>query len=490
MRSAGTASRRSMVVETIIVAFLAAVLFGWVNQSYASSTCYLSPTGSDSAGDGSRERPWKTIRFAIEKVADDGSTVVLLDGLYEGTQSVDRHFSKECLIKAETPYRARLRSPADQNRVLFCYDASHVRFQGLEMFGSGGVRGEYLIHIGTPNAHNLTFDDCIIHDCYNNDLIKINDGAHDILFRNCIFFNQTDHGGDEHFDINTVTDIAIENSIFFNDYAGSGRQGKNQSHAFIVVKNSGSTPDVTQRIALRRNIFLNWQGLPDEAFILLGEDGKPFYEAQDVVIENNLFIHNSPVRMWGTLLLKGGLRNMTIRANTIVGHPAVQWSGAFAAVFQRIEQNQPMGDLSFSNNICCDSSAAMPRFSDSSASLFAVGSKQIIDNNLYWNGGKAIPVQPTDVLTPDRDARKRIADPRLPASSARVVLPRPDNGRFLSGRKTIREEFERLVRAYAALGEASPAIGTADAASMPADDILGQPRGQRPDIGCFQRSDR
>ncbi len=186
---------------------------------------------------------------------------------------------------------------------------------------------------------------CVIHDCYNNDMIKINDATHHILFRNCVFYNQTDGEGFQHFDINTCTDVRLEDSIFFNDYAGSGRRSANRSQGFIVAKNSGSTPDVTRRIALRRNIFLNWDGKPDMAFILLGEDGKPFTEAQQVMIENNLFIHNSPVRTWGTLLYKGGLKDITFRANTVVGHPAVKWTGAEAAVCLRIEKNPPMGDL-------------------------------------------------------------------------------------------------------------------------------------------------
>jgi hypothetical protein len=452
----------------------------------AASTWYLSPSGSDSAGVGSREKPWRTIRFATGNVPDDGSTIILLDGLYEGAESISRRFTKPCLVRAENPCRARLRSPADGNRALTCYDAANVTFQGLEIFGSGSTKGEYLIHISTPKTRHLLFDGCMIHDGYNNDLIKINDFTRDIRFRGCIFFNQTDHGGDEHFDINTVTDIAVEDSIFFNDYAGSGRRAQNQSHAFVVIKNSGSTPEVTRRIAFRRNIFLNWQGLGDEAYLLLGEDGKPFIEAQQVTIENNLFIHNSPAKMWGALLLKGGLRDITFRANTIVGHPQVKGSGAFAAVCLRIDQNPPMGDLAFVNNLFSDPTGQMPRFTMSNPQHFA--GKPVIQNNLYWNAGKAIPHQAGDLLVPDQDPARCIADPRLPKFDPAITLPRfdPVKGEFPSGERTIRKEFERLVARYAALGEGSPAIHKADPGNMPEDDILGHPRGARPDIGCFE----
>jgi hypothetical protein len=456
----------------------------------AGGTRYVAAGGSDQSGDGSRAKPWRTIRCATGKVPDDGCTIVLLDGLYEESQSVARQFLRTCTVRAEHPYRARLRSPAGHNRVLTCYGAANVKFQGLEIFGSGGTQDEYVVHVGTAKTHHLLFDDCMIHDCYNNDLVKVNDFAHHIVFRNCLFFNQTDHGGDQHLDINTVTDIAVEQSILLNDYAGSGRPSANRSQGFVVVKNSGSTPDVTRRIAFRRNIFLGWDGKPDQAYLLLGEDGKPFCEAQQVMIENNLFLHNSPVRTWGTLLLKGGLRDVTFRANTVVGHPVVKWSGAFAAVCLRIDENPPMGDLTFVNNIWCDPTGGMPRFTMSDGKLFAPGSKQVIAGNIYWNGGKPIPTEAKDVLVPARDPQKQLVDPRLGNPGLGMTLPRWDaaKGCFLSRQKTIRGEFERLVQRYAALGPGSPAVHAADPSRMPPDDILGHPRGDRPDIGCFQKS--
>jgi hypothetical protein len=464
-------------------------LLGWTSGTCAAGTWYLAPVGNDSNGDGSRGRPWKTIGCATGRIPDDGSTIVLLDGLYEQSQSVERQFHRPCVVRAQTPGHARLRSPAGSNRLLSCYGAANVTFRGLELFGSGATQGEYLIHVGTAKTHHVRFEDCLIHDCYNNDLVKVNDSAHHITFHGCVFFNQTDHEGDQHLDINTVTDVAVEDSILFNDYAGSGRHSANRSQGFIVAKNSGSTPNITRRIAFRRNIFLGWDGRPDQAFLLLGEDGKPFFEAQEVVIENNLFIHDSPVRGWGTLLLKGGLRNVTFRANTVVGHPVVKWSGAFAAVCLRIDQNPPMGDLTFANNIWCDPTGGMPRFAMSDAKVFAPGSKQVILNNLYWNGGKAVPTEAKDTLVPDRDSRKHFVDPRLGNPRKGVALPHWDgpHGQFRSGRKTIRAEFERLVRRYAVPGDGSPVLGAGDSSSMPPDDILGNPRGDRPDIGCYQK---
>ena len=457
-----------------------------------AGTWYVAPNGDDTAGDGSAAHPWKTIGHAAERVPDEQPTILLRDGLYVGGQSVTRAFTKTCIIRAENPYRARLSPAAGQVRALSCYGAANITFQGLEICGSGNGKGEYLVHVCKPAAHDLLFEDCIIHDGYGNDMIKINDGAHLITFRRSVFFNPTDHEGDQHFDINTVTDITVEDSILFDDYAGSQRTPVHKGQSFIVIKNSGSTPDVTCRIAVRRCVFLNFDGRPDQAFLLLGEDGKPFFEAQKATIENNLFIHNSAVRNWGTLLFKGGLRDITVRANTVVGHPAVKYSGAFAAVCLNIEKNPPMSDIRFYNNIWCDASGLMPRLTISGAKTFAAGSQQILQNNLYWNGGKPIPAEATDTLVAERDSRKILADPRLPVLDAEkdMVLPRWDaaQGQFISGQKTIAGEFERLVLRYAVPAAGSPALGAADRANMPGDDILGKPRGESPDIGCYQQA--
>ncbi len=227
-----------------------------------AGTYYLSPSGSDTAGNGSRQNPWKTIKSATGRIPDDGSHVVLLDGLYDGWHEVPRQFAQGCTVRAEHPYRARLSGGPGQNHALSLYQAANITFRGLEICGSGGTRNEYLIHITSPRTHHVTFEDCIIHDCYNNDMIKINDRTHHVLFRKCVFFNQTDHEGDQQFDINSATDVSIEDCIFFNDYAGSGRRSANRSQGFIVVKNSRGEPEVMRRVALRRSIFLNWDGAP------------------------------------------------------------------------------------------------------------------------------------------------------------------------------------------------------------------------------------
>ncbi|MHC4405242.1 MAG: hypothetical protein ACYTG0_36815 [Planctomycetota bacterium] len=123
----------------------------WPTAHVCGGTYHLSPTGDDARGDGSRQRPWKTLRHATSRLPDDGSTILLLDGLYVGSQSISRRFTRQCTVRAEHPYRATLRSSDRSNRVFSCYGGRNVVLRGLELVGSGASEGSYLVHVGTPS---------------------------------------------------------------------------------------------------------------------------------------------------------------------------------------------------------------------------------------------------------------------------------------------------------------------------------------------------
>ena len=298
-----------------------------------AGTYYIAPDGSNATGDGSYGNPWYYLWYAADQIPDDGSTIILKDGVYPIRQSCSRAFTQMVTIRSETPYGARVIANSS-TRAFSSYGGANFKIQGVEFMGTADGL-EYVVHISS-GANNIIFENCIIHDSYNNDIIKINDNAHHITFRNCILFNQ-DGGGDDIFDINTVEDITVENCILLSDRAGSGRtvDGSNLPHSFFTIKNSGnSNPNKTKRITVRGNVFTNWEADNDQCYVQFGEDGKPFYEAQDCVVENNLFLFNDTGwPMVGAIMLKGGLKNITVRANTAVGHPTN--SNAFAVRMDR-----------------------------------------------------------------------------------------------------------------------------------------------------------
>ena len=189
---------------------------------------YVAPRGSDQTGDGSSRRPWATLRHATDSMPDVGAEVIFLDGSY-GPQSLGRAFRKPVIVRAQHPYRARWIGSDPRHRVLTIQRGRRVTISGFEMAGRPGGKGEYLIHITTAETSQILLHNNIIHDSYDNDIIKINAGCHHIRFLGNLLYNQPKKG-DEHMDINTVHDVMVEDNVFFNDFAASNRPVLNNTH--------------------------------------------------------------------------------------------------------------------------------------------------------------------------------------------------------------------------------------------------------------------
>ena len=110
----------------------------------------------------------------------------------------------------------------------------------------------------------------------------------------------------------------------------------------------------------------------------------------------------------------------------------------------------------------------------------------VLDNNLYWNNGVAIPYDPLEKVNYTDDVHPVVADPLI-GSPASLVIPRwvPPSS-FADGSPTIRLAFLRLVDLYARTRVGSPAFGAADPANAPAEDIRGNLR-LAPDIGAYEQ---
>jgi Right handed beta helix region len=442
----------------------------------------VSPDGSDRSGDGSPNRPWASLLHATNTVPDEGCEIVFLDGLY-GPQDIRRTCRRRVTIRAQNSYRACWASSAARHRVFFAYGAGNFTVSGFEMRGAPGSEVEYLVQITLPESHDILLENNVIHDGYVNDLIKVNDGAHHVVIRGNVFYNQP-RVGDEHLDINTVHDITIENNVFFNDFAASGRPVTNATHPFVLIKNSGATP-TSRDFIVRGNVFLNWQGTSDQPYLLLGEDAKPFHEARNVLVENNLFLGNTANRMTAAFAIKG-VRDVVFRANTIHGDfPLGSDSWGFAMRLGREGENPKNENIAFYNNVWSDPTGTMTHLSAGDA---ANTSGAVLRNNLYFNGGKRVPVDRGRVLNTTDDPRAVVADPGLPADLASIVPPtwRPSAGRFADGSRTIEEARRRLVQRYGTPKAGSPVVNAADPRQAPSVDILNRPRGPKPDLGAVE----
>jgi hypothetical protein len=455
-----------------------------------STTYYVATNGSDSSGNGSSSRPWATIGFALSRVSD-GSLILVRPGQYNGQIRLNGTFSRGVTVRSEVPYQARLRN---NGQVVTSNGGVYgITVEGFDIAHSGPGSNVIVVKLSGGNkvgsGRNITLRNNILHDSYNNDILKVDGSASKMTIEGNIFYNQT--GSDEHIDVNSAIDIVIQDNIFFNDFGASGRSNKNDTGSYIVIKDSSGTNDEllgSRNITVRRNVFLNWQGYKGSGYVLIGEDGKNYYEAQDIMIENNLMLGNSKNVMLAPLAVHGA-RNITFRHNTVVGDlPA----GSFSMQIASVVDNPVNEGLYFYNNIWSDPYGTMGADSSSSSSDFSdtvrghIRSFKI-DNNLYWNGSRAVPSSSGDVINYTDDGRRIVANPVLPVQDG-LVPPAWDAraGRFADGSRSIREAFVRLVSKYGTLGPNSAASGAGNPAYAPADDILRNPRSGATAMGALE----
>ncbi|MBN1580061.1 MAG: hypothetical protein JXA89_05115, partial [Anaerolineae bacterium] len=411
----------------------------------------------------------------------DGSTILVRPGTYNGRVRLRGTFAQGVVVRSETPYQAHLRH---NDTVVTCFYGQGIALEGFDIAHSGPGAGALVIQIqdlidGPARVSRITLRNNVLHDSTNNDILKINNGAGDIMIEGNVFYNQA--GSDEHIDINSVTDVVVQDNIFFNDFAGSGRSDTDTS-SFIVIKDSNENSDGqlgSEGIVVRRNVFAHWEGSSGQGFVRAGEDGQSFYEARDVLIENNLMIGNNTMQIRSPFQMMN-VYSVTVRANTVIGNMPAKEFGARMFTYGT---NAPDNDqIHLHNNIWADPTGTM-------GDTFNRGDNTnnlSFDNNLFWNAGNAFPTSSESIIEVSDDANRVIGDPLL-GDQAGLVLPRwdPGAGRFADGSSTIEEAFARLVRLYGTPAAGSAAIDAADAATMPAEDILGNSR-SGPDIGAVE----
>jgi hypothetical protein len=470
---------------------LAGALAGADAGAQPACTHWVAPPPAGSNGNpGTSAQPWATLDFASARLLAlglSGSVACFKDGVYTGGNSLYERFTSPTTFRAENAYRAILQN---DSRALALFGARNLVFAGFEFRHTGPGAEALVIQVQMADlatwSEDVVFRDNVMHDSWNNDILKINNGARRITVEGNVFYNQT--GSDEHMDVNSVTDVVIQDNIFFNDFAGSGRPNNNDTSSFIVMKDSNQGQDGqigADRITVRRNVFLNWEGGGGSNFVLIGEDGNDYFEGEDILVENNLMIGNSGNDMRAAFGVKGG-RNVTFRSNTVTGNlPAL----AYAFRINREGANPVNENIRFHNNVWSDPTGTMGAEAGGGTNDFSDGAPSevtglVLDRNLYWNGAAAIP--PGDQVNPNvHDTRRIVANPQVATSQSGIVLPRWNGTSFPSGSTTIRQEFVRLVNLYGAIPPGSPGHDQADPALSPADDILGNPRSV-PDVGAFE----
>ena len=494
--------RMCLSVATAIGALAIGPVSGVSAESF-----YVSTSGSDTSGDGSAGNPFATIGHAVNRgiPAAGGHTVLVRDGTYMGTSTISRSFPATVTVRAEHPYAAKLTNVDGGREAIRFYIKGPARLviEGFVLTNrhpdypcDGGREPYYVMHLQDASdilvANNIFIGNNAPGTC--NEILKINRSGADVYPKNItvrgnVFSEPANANGADIIDAVRPGEVDILENIFFS-YPEISR-----SQSFITLKRQAPTTAArSPRYRISRNVFLGWGGKTDQAFIQFGEDGVPEHEITDALIENNLFIGDSPVGMAAPMQFKGA-RSVMVRANTAVGDLP---GGSFGFRIGTEGENPTVGDIRIHNNVWSDPTGTMGRrfinaYGDVDISTF------VLDRNLFWNAGNPLPSD--GALMPADDLNRIVADPLLGATvlgatvaggsagpGEAVVLPEWDAGAgaFRSGETSIRAEFLRLIEAHGAPDADSPVVGAADAGQMPVHDIRGFARDDRPDLGAYE----
>ncbi len=449
--------------------------FDCVPQPTPGDAIWVATDGDDITGDGSSALPFATFAQAIS-VVSSGGTIVVKPGIYPEAISLDRFFEPPVTIRSEVPYAAKLWGSPTEPRIIRCYEGAGFTIEGFDIgrvTDPGFPDEEVLIHGADPDrigaAARLTFRNNVIHEGTTNALLKLNDHAQSNVIERNVFYNG---GIDSNLvDLHAVTDVVVQDNVFFNDMA-NGR-GVTPRHMLQL------TPiDVpAERIVIRRNVFMHAEGDPLACMIHLGGDGAAFFEVEDVLIENNLFLGDGLATRAPLCLLS--TRQVKFRNNTVLG----DFTGeAFALIARPLLTGNEL--LELYNNVWSDTAGTMDSFSNADADQISAFT---ILHNLYWNGGNAIPTTEFNVIEIDADPEALTADPML-AMPAPATQPRWDDmlGTFADGSTSTCQVHARIVMRTAIPGARSAAFDGARPDLAPIDDILGRARGASPAYGAAE----
>ncbi len=442
--------------------------------------------GSDS-NSGTYDRPWKSIQHALDSVPSEGGfRICVQDGYYPEQIDLGRRdgFTSPVRVEALNPYRAKLNN-RDKIIILLSGDSTshtsfNITFAGFEIYRpDSGATGSSNIFL--YKADNVTIENCIIHDSYDDDLVRILHSANVTLQ-----FNVTYNGGsgEEHYDINGGSrNVVVQDNVLFNAYPETGRPD-DTSGPQIVVKTSYPDADGrTRNVTIRRNVFMHGQSVPTRGLIAIGGDNRyeGYYEAEDVTVENNLFIADEGLleQMIPVTIL--GSRRIHLRANTFRGN-----ANSSFRLFGRARKeslNPPCTDLFYYNNVFLDPTNTTGHLIKGTSSDIEYGA---ISSNLYWWGGASIPTDSEDYFNFYNDPQAIVSDPLLGSPAQPLPLPIWTGSVFAGGHGSVSEVHAAFVETYARPSATSPVVDAADPAHMPVDDIVGKTRDAAPDIGAYE----
>ena len=475
--------KTSTLASSLLALALALVTCLQVDDARAADCEFWVSTGGDDSNPGTVTEPWATLGHASDAVPDQDCLVLVAPGVYSGAQDIGRRFTTTTTFRSSVPYAAVFESAST---VIKLNGARNVVLEGFEIRHSGPGADGYLVIADRSSdawSEQITIRNNVIHDSYDNDLLKLHNGVRFATVEGNVFYNQGP--SEQHLDINSVTDIVIRGNLFFNDFGASGRANASDTKHYIVVKDSNEGDDGllgSERVTIEGNVFSGWQG-GNESLIQAGNDGKAYHEVKSLRIVDNLILGAGPDSA-NTVLGIAGADGVVFDHNTVSGD-FPSHSEAFRVTVKG--SNPQNRNVSFHNNIWSDPTGTMGAQPSESEGDFSGGDASSVSGlslgtNLYWNGGAALPSG--DVLSPNDDSNPIVGDPGLRLPILSEITPVWDGARFRGGDVTIREAFLRIVSTFGV--PSSSVVENGDPGFATSDDILGVNRSSSPSLGAVE----
>ena len=367
--------------------FLALCLMLCSPPASGAAEIFVSPSGSDSGGNGSEAAPYATPQHAL-RMAQAGDMVTLRGGTYVGEEL--RMGAPNLTLRSYPGEWALVHNPDMEDITLhFRLESSGSRVERLEITGGFyAIKTESNWDWGDASrygASNITISDCRIHDS-GNACIKITPGCDDVTIERCEIYNSgiTSPGSAEAID-NVNGDRMTVRQCYMHDLRGTCMYAKGGATGLVVDR------------CLAANC--------EEGGILIGFDTSPEWfdtEANPGYYENlegtvtNCIVMNTQYAGIGMF----AARNPRAYNNTLIntaqaGHAALY----FGLTYQDWEPQAlrpPTVNPILRNNIVVNTSSAQAtavgiRYSDDLGGMRALEGMPVMSNNIYhWSSGQAL----------------------------------------------------------------------------------------------------
>ena len=279
---------------------------------------WVSTSGNDTTGDGSKNNPFNTINYAITAALDKSIniTIHIMDGTYLGTGNVNLKYSRIAVLNLIGENYGKTIIDGQDNDYFFYFDKGlDVAITNLTF--TNGKAGNINWNNGIIYGSSLTMNDCIIKNSVSNTYLvyDINTQNSKLFFDNLTYINNKG---------NMWLGYATINNSYFANNSGQGIGGLIRGTYNLTVTNSK---------------FINNINIKN-----YNAEGGVIY-AQNIISMNNIYDSNYAGNNGGAVYVSGADKATFIN-DTFMNNGA---DGNGGAVYSSVSNTKMLPVVTFEN---------------------------------------------------------------------------------------------------------------------------------------------